>query len=375
MRSCRTRDGELDVVKERLWRFCLTALGGAVQACSPRPLQSLKGVVQCPIPISMPRLISTAWISSPTRRSCRTPTRTSSICASRAGREGAAPRCDGGDGIRRHARGVQGRRALLQLRGGRWSVPAAAVHAGGRRHQRPDRGAPHRDAAARAHGGDGPAATTPRRARCSAACSPRSGSKPTRTSCGSSPIVSSTSSSTPDAANSSPPTQSRSRCWQLPTCSGVPREDHAEFVDALANPHLMGNIEGEAAVDQPAGVPRREVQRLHRGAPRRTARRRAERTRHGDLSGRFVTRGVRGRAHRDLPVRCRAGDHGQATRCRVAHPVRPPGTPADAARRPEPRSGLHRGDPAHWRVRSRPSSGWRGARPRWRGSTFRRAPS
>lgn len=28
---------------------------------------------------------------------------------------------------------------------------------------------------------------------------------------------------------------------------GVPREDHKEFRDALANPHLMGNIEGEGA--------------------------------------------------------------------------------------------------------------------------------
>ena len=32
---------------------------------------------------------------------------------------------------------------------------------------------------------------------------------------------------------------------------GVPREDHGEFVDALANPHLMGNIEGEAAAINP----------------------------------------------------------------------------------------------------------------------------
>ncbi len=32
---------------------------------------------------------------------------------------------------------------------------------------------------------------------------------------------------------------------------GVPREDHKEFRDALANPHLMGNIEGEAAAINP----------------------------------------------------------------------------------------------------------------------------
>lgn len=32
---------------------------------------------------------------------------------------------------------------------------------------------------------------------------------------------------------------------------GVPREDHNEFRDALANPHLMGNIEGEAAAINP----------------------------------------------------------------------------------------------------------------------------
>lgn len=32
---------------------------------------------------------------------------------------------------------------------------------------------------------------------------------------------------------------------------GVPREDHGEFVDALANPHLMGNIDGEAAAINP----------------------------------------------------------------------------------------------------------------------------
>jgi cytochrome P450 len=32
---------------------------------------------------------------------------------------------------------------------------------------------------------------------------------------------------------------------------GVPREDHGAFVDALANPHLMGNIEGEAAAINP----------------------------------------------------------------------------------------------------------------------------
>jgi cytochrome P450 len=32
---------------------------------------------------------------------------------------------------------------------------------------------------------------------------------------------------------------------------GVPREDHKEFRDALANPHLMGNIEGDAAAINP----------------------------------------------------------------------------------------------------------------------------
>ncbi|MGV0740546.1 cytochrome P450 [Mycobacterium syngnathidarum] len=32
---------------------------------------------------------------------------------------------------------------------------------------------------------------------------------------------------------------------------GVPREDHREFRDALANPHLMGNIEGQAAAINP----------------------------------------------------------------------------------------------------------------------------
>ncbi len=32
---------------------------------------------------------------------------------------------------------------------------------------------------------------------------------------------------------------------------GVPREDHKEFRDALASPHLMGNIEGEAAAINP----------------------------------------------------------------------------------------------------------------------------
>lgn len=32
---------------------------------------------------------------------------------------------------------------------------------------------------------------------------------------------------------------------------GVPREDHREFRDALANPHLMGNIKGEAAAINP----------------------------------------------------------------------------------------------------------------------------
>jgi cytochrome P450 len=32
---------------------------------------------------------------------------------------------------------------------------------------------------------------------------------------------------------------------------GVPRQDHGEFVDALANPHLMGNIKGEAAAINP----------------------------------------------------------------------------------------------------------------------------
>jgi cytochrome P450 len=32
---------------------------------------------------------------------------------------------------------------------------------------------------------------------------------------------------------------------------GVPREDHEQFIGALANPHLMGNIEGEAAAINP----------------------------------------------------------------------------------------------------------------------------
>ena len=133
--------------------------------------------------------------------------------------------------------------------------------------------------------------TTPGRARSSPACSPLSDSKPTRISCGSSPTVSSTSSSTPDAANSSPRTQSRSRCWQLPTSWAFRGRTTRSSVDALANPHLMGNIEGEAAAINPSGVPRREVQRLHRRAPGRAARRCAERTRLGDLSGRLAARG------------------------------------------------------------------------------------
>jgi cytochrome P450 len=32
---------------------------------------------------------------------------------------------------------------------------------------------------------------------------------------------------------------------------GVPREDHAQFIDALASPHLMGNIEGQGASINP----------------------------------------------------------------------------------------------------------------------------
>ena len=57
---------------------------------------------------------------------------------------------------------------------------------------------------------------------------------------------------------------------------GVPREDHKEFRDCAGEPAPDGQHRGRCRGDQPAGVPRREVQRLHRRAPRRATRRRAE---------------------------------------------------------------------------------------------------
>ena len=205
-----------------------------------------------------------------------------------AGREGVASRRGGGDRVRRHARGVQGRRTLVQLRGGRRSVSAPAVHTRGRRHQRADRGAPHPDAAARAHGGDGPAqphasAFHP---------DPAAHAEPAEGQPG-----------LPVGARRPPARRVRRRgeCEFLTAYSkpfsllaiadllGVPREDHQGVPRRVGESAPDGQHRGRRRGDQPAGVPRREVQRLHRGAPRRATRRRAERTRLGHLPGRFAS--------------------------------------------------------------------------------------
>ena len=60
---------------------------------------------------------------------------------------------------------------------------------------------------------------------------------------------------------------------------GVPEEDHEEFREAFGAQRPGTNIGGldhEADRGQPAGVGRREVLPLHRGAPRDTPRRRAD---------------------------------------------------------------------------------------------------
>src|SRR6476646_10668054 len=100
---------------------------------------------------------------------------------------------------------------------------------------------------------------------------------------------------------------------------GVPRDDHEVFLDVLAKPHLMGNIEGEAASINP-------LEFLDDKFSAYISDRRAE--------------------HGDVPVRCGPGDDGQAARRRVANSVRPPGFAAIPPRRRQPDTDLHRRDPA-----------------------------
>lgn len=94
---------------------------------------------------------------------------------------------------------------------------------------------------------------------------------------------------------------------------------------------------------QPAGMARRQVLQLHRGAAARAARGRADLPGGGEISGRIHAPGHRGRPLGDVPVRRRSGDHRQAAQRGPAGARRPARHPATASGGPQPHPRIHRG--------------------------------
>ena len=159
---------------------------------------------------------------------------------------------------------------------------------------------------------------------------------------------------------------------------GVPDDDRpssaATSAPATRPITSVGSLDHDAGGQQPAAVPRRSVQRLHRRTPQRSTRRRADRAGLRDLSRRFDPAAARGRPARDVPLRRRTGDGDQAAQLGGAGPRRSAGTAGAAARRPHPDPGVHRRGAAHARARPRSTSGWPARPPRWAACPSRPAP-
>ena len=140
---------------------------------------------------------------------------------------------------------------------------------------------------------------------------------------------------------------------------GVPREDHAQFRRRVGEPAPDGKHRRRRRRDQPAGVPRREVQRLHRGAASRATRRRADRVGLGDLSGRLVC--PRSPTSCARPPSCSVPARRRRPSCSVPH-CGSCATVRTFSRRcvtTQARSPFSSRRPYGWRARSRPNSGWR----------------
>ena len=115
---------------------------------------------------------------------------------------------------------------------------------------------------------------------------------------------------------------------------GVPEEDHKEFRVMLGaeRPRVAGGrLKPRVGRRQSAGMARREVLRLHRGAATRAAQRRVDLARDGEVSGRIHTRGHRRGPFGHIPFRCGTGNHGQAAQRRAAGDGRSARHPATVA--------------------------------------------
>ena len=137
--------------------------------------------------------------------------------------------------------------------------------------------------------------------------------------------------------------------------SGVPRR--------VGEPAPDGKHRRRRRGDQPAGVPRREVQRLHRGAARRAARRRADRAwrRPPTRTGRCPPSPT----WCAPPPSCSVPARRRRPSCWVPH-CGSSATVQTFSRRcvtTQARSPFSSRRRCGWRARSRPNSGWRCGRP------------
>ena len=146
-----------------------------------------------------------------------------------------------------------------------------------------------------------------------------------------------------------PRTQSRSRCLVVADLLGVPEDDHEEFREAfgaqLAGTNI-GGLDHEVIATNPLAWADEKFSRYIEERRETPARRRADLDCHREVPRRLDPRGVRGRPHRDVPVRRRAGNDREAARRGDAGARRPTRHPAAPARRPQPHPGLRRGMPA-----------------------------
>ncbi len=226
----------------------------------------------------------------------------------------------GGHRLRGSRHRAQGRRHVLVVyRGGR-AVSAAAVHARGRRHHRPDHRAPASDADVRAHGHDGSARPhqRPLAAEPAADAEPAQGERGLHVAAGrrgarrhlqqgarrpvrvSQRVRKKTVLAVGDRRHARGGAGGRPR--------GIPHRPRAPRpganVGSLDHSDLVGANPLEWLDEKFIGY----LEDRRKEPPRRRAHRAGDR----EVSGRLDTAGDRGGPLRDLPVRRRAGDHHQA---------------------------------------------------------------
>ena len=154
---------------------------------------------------------------------------------------------------------------------------------------------------------------------------------------------------------------------------GVPREDHKEFRAALASPHLMGNIEGDAAAINPLEFLDEKFSAYieeRRAEPRDDVLSELAAATYPDGSQPAVTEVVR-----TASFLFGAGQETTAKLLGAALRILcdRPELAADAARGPSLVPGVRRGDAAHGEPRQDRIPAWRSSRPALPEWTFPRA--